>query len=523
MLEKKKSCLRGVILWCCLSSTFLLSVPSWSSEGPPDTLRVIAHIATSWVVGNSVMEPLVNVDNDNNFIPCLAQRWEFTPQHLDLFLRRDVVFHDGTPFTSRAVRNNWERYIATAAEKSPYYTLDLRLAVRDVEILDDSTVRMHFQKNAFVGQMLVYLRAFYMYSPSYFEAFSGRYPSGNQANILKAGPWGTGAYRVVRVEGGGAVSYLEANSNYWRAGYPRTPRLEIYSPAAVDGTAAYQWMIEDKADLFDAVSPSMLPLLRKHQHLRRSIKYPTSHLTTLFNTRKPSSPLRDIRVRKAINFLIDRRTLHRFVSQESARMVAFILPLEEARGLQPYPYDPGMADQLLKEAGFDENTPLPLVIGYYISEEKLAKAIGAMLAGKGIEVEFEKYQTRQEYYKHIKNYTHGPDNPIEGERWDLSLVQSGLYTNTVATHFEAFYGQGGNRWINTDTEADRLFLHAMQASTPEEAQQRFAEMEVYLYEQHYSMPLFIWPSIFTMHQRISDNSFSGSGYLLNLKELAVAR
>lgn len=523
MLEKKNSCLRGVILWFCFCSTFLLPALSWSNEGPPDTLRIIAHIATSWVVGNSVMEPLVSVDNDNNFIPCLAERWEFTPQHLDLFLRRDVVFHDGTPFDSRAVRNNWERYVATAAEKSPYYTLDLRLAVRDVEILDDSTVRMHFQEDAFVGQMLVYLRSFYMYSPSYYDASSGRYPQGNQANILTAGPWGTGPYRIVKVTGAGAISYLEANPDYWKNGYPRTPRLEVYSPAAVDGTAAYQWMIEGKADLFDAVSPSMLPLLRKHQHLRRSIKYPTSHLTTLFNTRKPASPLRDIRVRQAINFLIDRRTLHRFVSQESARMVAFILPLEEARSLQPYPYDPEMADKLLKEAGFDEHKPLPLVIGYYISEEKLAKAIGAMLKGKGIEVEFEKYETRQEYYKHIKNYTHGPDNPIEGERWDLSLVQSGLYTNTVATHFEAFYGKGGNRWIETDTEADRLFLYAMQASTPEEALQRFAEMEVYLYEQHYSMPLFIWPSIFTMHQRISDNSFSGSGYLLNLKELAVAR
>lgn len=30
-----------------------------------DTLRVIAHIATSWVVGNAVVEPLVYVDNAN--------------------------------------------------------------------------------------------------------------------------------------------------------------------------------------------------------------------------------------------------------------------------------------------------------------------------------------------------------------------------------------------------------------------------------------------------------------------------
>jgi ABC-type transport system substrate-binding protein len=381
---------------------------------------------------------------------------------------------------------------------------------------------MHFHEDAFVGQMLVYLRSFYIYSPTFFASTNGRYPQGNQANILTAGPWGTGPYRVVKVTEKGAVSFLEANPDYWQSGYPRTPHLEIYSPGAVDGATAYQWMIEGKADLFDAGSPSMLPLLREHQHLRRAIKYPTSHLTTLFNTRKPASALRDLRVRQAINMLVDRRTLLRFVTHESARMVAFILPLEEANGLQPYPYDPKKAGELLQASGYNDTHPLPLVIGYFISEEKLAKAIGAMLEGKGISVEFERYQTRQEYYKHIKNYTHGPDNPIEGERWDLSIVQSGLYTNTVATHFEAFYGAGGNRWIETDATADRLFLHAMHAPNQENAQKRFAELEVYLYEQHYSMPLFIWPSIFIMHQRISDNSYSGSGYLLNLKEIGIA-
>lgn len=494
-----------------------------SQKTPQDTLRVIAHIATSWVVGNSVVEPLVYVDNENNFVPNLAKQWTLGPEYIDLHLHQGVVFHDDTPFNSSSVLQNWERYVETAATKTPYFTLDLRLAIRDMEALDAHTVRMYFHEDAFMGQILVYLRSFYMYSPTFFEAFNGRYPQGNQANILKAGPWGTGPYEITKIQDGGAISLLHANPHYWQKGYPRTQNLEIYSPAALNTQEAYQWMIEGKADLFDAVSPSMLPILGKHAHLHRTLKYPTSHLTTLFNTRKPNSPLRDIRVREALNLLVDRHTLHRFVSQGSARMTAFILPLDESNGLQPYPYDPQRAALLLNEAGFNEANPLPLVIGYYISEEKLAKAIGAMLQSKGVAVEFEQYTTRQEYYKHIKNYTHGPDNPIEGERWDLSIVQSGLYTNTVATHFEAFYGKGGNRWIEVDDEADRLFLEAMHAPSWEKAQEKFIQMELYLYQQHYSMPLFIWPSIFTMHQRIAHNSFSGSGYLLNLKEISIAK
>lgn len=511
-----------ILLLMSFCFAFSQNTKDISETNKPDTLRVIAHIATSWVVGNAVVEPLVYVDNSNHFVPALAEAWTFSPKYMDLKLRQGVVFHDGTPFNGSSVRQNWERYVETATHTTPYYTLDLRLAVRDVELLDEYTVRMHFHQDAFVGQMLVYLRSFYIYSPAFFNAFKGEYPQGNQGNILKAGPWGTGAYKVKEIQQGGAVSLLSANTNYWQKGYPRTPNLEIYGPATVDGDNAYEWMIGGKADLFDAVRPSMLPLLGKHAHLNRVIKHPTSHLTTLFNTRKPNSVLRDIRVREAINLLIDRRTLHRFVSHGTAQMTAFILPLNEAKGLQPYPYDPQKAITLLKEAGYDAKSPLSLVIGYYISEETLAKAIAAMLQSKGIVVELVEYKTRQEYYKRVKNYTHGPDNPIENERWDLSIVQSGLYTNTVATHFEAFYGKGGNRWIEIDDEADRLFLEAMRAKTVEEAQQKFAQLEVYLYEKHYSMPLLIWPSIFTMHKRIAHNSFSGSGYLLNLKEISIA-
>ena len=488
-----------------------------------DSLHVIAHIATSWVVGNAVVEPLVNTDNQNRFIPCLAVRWQFSPTYLDLHLRQGVVFQDGTPFDAVAVRSNWERYLATAAQKTPYFTLDLRLVVREVEILSDHLVRMHFRPDGFIGQMLVCLRSFYIYSPSYFRQNKDTYPEGNQANILTAGPWGTGPYRIVAVSNKGAVSHLEANPVYWQSGYPRTKKLIIYGPASVDSRTAYELMIEDKADLFDAVAPSMLPLLSKHHHLQRVIQYPTSHLTTLFNIRKPASPLRDIRVRQAINLLIDRRTLLRYVAHDSARMVAFILPLAESRGLQPYPYDPAKAKQLLKEAGFDDKRPLSLVIGYFISEEKLAKSIGAMLSGKGIKIEFDKYLTRQEYYQHIKNYTHGPNNPIEAERWDLSVVQSGLYTNSVTTHFEAFFTDGGNRWIEPDQKADQLFLEVMRAASQGEAQEKLAAMESYLYEQYYLMPLFIWPSIFVMHRRIGSSSFSRSGYLLNLKEITIDR
>lgn len=511
----------GVCLFLVLALVPLHLSSQPSPGTPADTLRVVAHIATSWVVGNSVVEPLIYVDNQNNFIPGLAEDWETHDRFMDLRLRRGVVFHDGTAFTSASVVRNWEHYVATAENTAPYYTLDIRNAVASVEALDSHRVRMQFTADAFVGQMMVYLRSFYMYSPSYFEYSGGVYPPGNQANILSAGPWGTGPYRVTGVTSGSASYTLERNPSYWMEGYPRTSHLEIYGPAAVDTQTAYRWLQEGRIDLFDAVTPSMLPALSRQPHLHRVVQHPTSHLTTLYNTRKPDSALRDIRVRQALNFMIDRNTLSTYVSRQTARMVAFVLPLDEALNLQPYRYQPEQAQRLLRAAGYGPENPLNIVVAYFTSDERLAQAIGAMLEAAGVAVEYDVYETRQEYYMHVKNYTHGPDNPIEGERWDLSVVNSGLYTNTVATHFEAFFGDGGNRWIQRDPTADELFLQAMRARSVDEANARLAELEVYLYQQHYSMPVFIWPSIFVMHERIAANSFSGSGYLLNLKEIAI--
>lgn len=505
-----------------LSPSFVKAI-SMDMPAPPNTLRILNHIAMSWVIGNHVAEPLVYVNNENQFIPLLAREYRISDTHMDLFLRHDVRFQDNTPFDAAAVVRNYNHYIHSAQNTAPYFTLDLRLAFQSMEAVAPDHIRIHFKPGGFIGQILVFLRSFYMYSPAFFDMTKGVYPSGNQANIWTPGPWGTGPYRLVAVPEKNAVAVLIKNSSYWQTGLPKTDAIILYGPKKYSSEQAHKLMIEGKADLFDAVNPSMLPAMTSSSHLILVVKHPNSHLTSLFNTRRPGSPLKDIRVRKALNLLIDRKTLFRYVSHGTAHLTPFIYPLSEKQTLSSYPFDPIAGKALLKQAGFDINTPLPLKIGFFSAEEKLARAIGAMLADNGIQVQFERYLTRQEYYQHVKNYTHGPDNPIEGETWDLNIVNSGLYTNTVATHFEALYSKGGNRWIESDPMADQLFVQAMKARTPEGVDQGLRALERYAYEQYYQMPIYIRPTILAANKRIKDNSFSGSGYLLNLKDIQIGQ
>ena len=111
---------------------------------------------------------------------------------------------------------------------------------------------------------------------------------------------------------------------------------------------------------------------------------------------------------------------------------------------------------------------------------------------------------------------------MESETWDLNIVNTGLYTNSVATHFgECFVSEGGYRWILADPKVDDMFFRAMKHSKLEDAEHSLLQLEKYLYEQYYMMPIYINPTILAVHNRIADSSFSASGYLLNLKEIAI--
>ncbi len=502
-----------------VASLILISSPA-SSQSTSDALRVICHVAMPWVIGNQVAETLIYVDNDNNFIPNLAATYTMHQKYMDMKLRQGIVFHDGTPFTAASVIMNWQAYKKTAR---PYFTIDLRQGVKDIEELSPHDVRIWFKEDGLIGLIPVFLRSFYLYSPSYFAHFKGKYPSGNQANMLVPGKWGTGAYILKEVQEKGAVAILEKNPNYWQEGLPKTEKIILNGPKKYDGLTAHRLMKEGKADLFDAVSPSMLPIMHQSDAVSLIFKHPLSCLTTLFNMRKADSPLRDIRVRKALNLLIDRRTLFKYLTRGRALMTSFIFPLATSgHDLEPYPYRPDEAKNLLKIAGFTGEKPLQLSIGYFMSEKKLAHAIAAMLEEGGVKIEFREYQTRYQWYKRFLQALHSDENPMESETWDLNIVNIGLYTNSAATHFgESFSTQGGYRWILPDPRADEMFLSAARQKGLQNVEANLLQLEKYLYERYYIMPIYITPTILAVSKRIEKSSFSASGYLLNMKEIGI--
>lgn len=78
----------------------------------PDILDPGIHFTTlTNRISQNTHDPLVFMADANTFVPGLAERWEVAAdfKSYTFFLRKDVKFHDGTPFTAEAVKASWER------------------------------------------------------------------------------------------------------------------------------------------------------------------------------------------------------------------------------------------------------------------------------------------------------------------------------------------------------------------------------------------------------------------------------
>ena len=78
------------------------------------------------------------------------------------------------------------------------------------------------------------------------------------------------------------------------------------------------------------------------------------HFIEFLDQWDPKSPWHDRRVRLAANYAIDRRSLNEAETLGASRLTGAMVPrkFEFALAIEPYPYDPVKAKQLLAEAGY---------------------------------------------------------------------------------------------------------------------------------------------------------------------------
>lgn len=312
------------------------------------------HVNASSELGiplTSVYDTLVYQDPDSGeFVPGLAERWQASDDGLvyTFYLRRDVSFHDGTPFNAEAVRVNLERVINpdTASQKAVFM-----LGPYDrSEVIDDHTVQIHLSRP--YAPLLDALSQVYlgMASPAALEQWGADY----QFHQV-----GTGPYEFVEYVPNDHLT-LARNPDYaWGP-----PVFENGGPAYVD-QIEFRFFVDaatrapaletQEAYVMGEIPPRDATRLDgRDDFTLYAVPIPGQPAQFFFNTQL--SPLDDLRVRQALLYATDRETIVQTIFVDTSP--AAYGPLSAAtRGYDPgvrelYPHDADKAAQLLEAAGW---------------------------------------------------------------------------------------------------------------------------------------------------------------------------
>ena len=330
-----------------------------------------------------LFDNLTQFDPDAQLVPGLARSWETdgSGRVYTFHLRDNATFHDGRPIKAADVRASMLRALApgTAAGRSwplhpirgarSYAAGDAK-DLDGITVLDDSTVVLTLEEplNVF-PKLLAMPVAAVVPTPT---------PPDFDQNPVGSGPW-----RFVSWSHDDAI-VLAKNERYW-GGPPKSDTLRIrIIPEPLTQAAEYE------AGQLSVVEVPVGETRRWEQNHQEELQRRPAlkDLYVAINTTR--GPLRDVRVRRALNHAVDVKTLLTTVLAGRGVLAAGSLPpgiLGYDSTRAPYGYDPGKAKRLLAEAGHPEGFTIRLWRTQRAELARLAQSIQQNLAEVGIRAE----------------------------------------------------------------------------------------------------------------------------------------
>jgi peptide/nickel transport system substrate-binding protein len=396
---------------------------------PAETTGIATPFVFLYALHDALVKPLPGADMGAS----LAETWRESDDGLtyEFKLREGLTFHNGDPLTAEDVQFSFYRYRGTSAKL-------LHDRVKAVEVLDP--YRLRFVLHAPWPDFLTFYAtpatgAAWIVPKKYIEQVGD--------DGFKRQPVGLGPYRFIRSDPGIEL-VLEANEQYWRKvpsikrlifkGVPERPtRLAMLKTGEAD--IAYL-MIGDEAT---AVKTD--PKLRLAQVIPPAVWY--LEFTEQWD---PKSPWHDQRVRMAANLAIDKQAINEAERLGLSRLTGSIIPrqFDFALPLEPHPYDPVRAKQLLAEAGYpagfdagDLNPAPP----FFTKGE----AIANYLAAVGI-------RTKMRTMERASFMAAWREKRLKG----ILMVASGAAGN-AATRIETFVASSGVYAYGGHPDLDELF------------------------------------------------------------------
>jgi peptide/nickel transport system substrate-binding protein len=304
-----------------------------------------------------VLWDLSRADRLADIRPGLAESYEQAADDKKTWifhLRHGVRFHDGTDFNADAVIWNLDRFFKNDSPQFEPPSAGMSRArvpvMAGYRKIDDFTVAITTREPAsYFPYMAVYLL---MTSPASFEK-GGR----DWGRVATLPPAGTGPFRLARVLPR-EFAELARFDGYWDpARKAKVSAIRLFPiPDANSRMAALR---AGQVDWIEVPPPDGIPSLKAAGFNIVTNSYPHDW-PWMYNIGAAKSPFKDVRVRQALNYCIDRDGLVTLLNGTAEPSVGWLKPRDAGFGnpANRYGYDPAKGKALLAEAGYTADKPL---------------------------------------------------------------------------------------------------------------------------------------------------------------------
>ncbi|SMX43788.1 ABC transporter substrate-binding protein [Actibacterium lipolyticum] len=372
-------------------SAALAAVPA-SAQQANDTLRValaeeILNLDYNYttkreyiILAQMTDTTLFSLDpNTQEFNPAVATGYEYIDEKtLDVSLRDDVKFHDGSTLTAEDVAYTYNWIVREDSESNASGTVGRWLD--NVEVTGPTSVRFHLKS--------VYPLVLRDMAQRIMLRKAGTYDAGGTINrdAMAQQLIGTGPYKVVSFEPGQEL-VLERFDDFFGE-KPAIQKVvvrnlpDIGTQQAEMMSGGIDWMFKVPLDLAESLGATPLATHLSGPDLRIAFIVLDAAGYTDEN-----GPLTNTKVRQAINHALNKADMAKYLIGGSAEPIHTACHPAQFGcdvSVKDYSYDPDTARALLADAGYGDGFPLEL---WAYRNKAVAEAIAADLTAIGLDVD----------------------------------------------------------------------------------------------------------------------------------------
>lgn len=380
-------------------------------------------------VVENVYEPLVTRDKDYKLSAALATSWKQTAPTVWRFeLRKNVKFHDGTPFTADDVIFSYERAKGEGSDMKSYVG-----QIKEIRKLGDHSIDV--VTNAPFPILPELFTHWNIMSKKWCEENKATQPVDRRKGLENAASFranGTGPFMVKERQPGVRTTFTR-NTNYWGKIEGNVDDV-IFSVIGNDSTRVAA-LLSGEVDVMEPVPVQDVERVKGNANLK-VLQGPELRVIflgmdqkrdeLLYSNVKGKNPFKDKRVRQAFYQAIDIETIKNRTMRGAALPIALMLP-PQVNGFAPdlakrLPYDVEGAKKLLSEAGYPNGFEVKMNCpnDRYVNDAEICQAVAANLAKVGVKINLEA-ETKGTYFPKIL-------------RRDTSFYMLGWTASTVDAH-----------------------------------------------------------------------------------------